>query len=322
VIKAMILAAGLGTRLRPLTFECAKPAMPLLGKPIVARLVEQLTDHGVGSFRINLHHMTQSVERIFHSAPWDTLPVSFSHEQEILGTAGGLKANESFFDQGTFLMVNGKIVMDLPLEEALAFHRERHALATLILCPQEPPYRWFPVRIDEEYRLCNFKGAVDGGEPTPQSYVFTGIHIIEPEIFSFIPPGVFYEINDQVYPAAMQSGKRVLGFPVQGYWQEPSNPGRYLEAQRDLFLRSGKAQTVHIPTDAIIDQRASVGPFVSMGSGCVLDGPCSLENAILWDNVHVKSGAVIRNSVLGSAVTIEGQCVDKVVTRNGEAPVV
>jgi NDP-sugar pyrophosphorylase family protein len=317
----MILAAGLGTRLRPLTLECPKPAMPLLGKPIIARLLKKLTAFGVESFRVNLHHLPHSVERIFQSPPWDGPPVSFSYEKEILGTAGGLKANESFFDQGTFLMVNGKIVMDLPLEQALAFHKERNALATLILFPQDPPYRWFPVRIDADYRLRNFKGTTDGGELTPQAYVFTGIHIMEPEIFSFIPSGVFYEINDQVYPAAMQSGKRVLGFPLEGYWQEPSNPGRYLETQKDLFTRSGARPAVHLPVDAVIDGRATLGPFVSLGSGCVIDGPSEVENAILWDDVHIKAGARVRNCVLGSSVTIEGECVDKVVTRHGEAPI-
>lgn len=317
----MILAAGLGTRLRPLTLECPKPAMPLLGKPIIARLLDKLTTFGVDSFRINLHHLPNCVEQIFQTPPWNGLPVSFSYENEILGTAGGLKANESFFDQGTFLMVNGKIVMDLPLQEALAFHKERNALATLILFPQEPPYRWFPVRIDEDYQLRNFKGAAEGGVLKPQAYVFTGIHIVEPEIFSFIPAGVFYEINDQVYPAAMQSGKRVLGFPLEGYWQEPSNPGRYLETQQDLFTRSHVHPTVHMPPDTVIDERASVGPYVSMGSGCVIEGSCSIENAILWDRVRVKSGAHIKNCVLGAGVTVQGACVDKVLTLNGEAPI-
>jgi NDP-sugar pyrophosphorylase family protein len=178
------------------------------------------------------------------------------------------------------------------------------------------------VRIDEDYRLRNFKGAAEGGELRPQAYVFTGIHILEPEIFSFIPPGVFYEINDQVYPAAMQIGKRVFGFPVEGYWQEPSNPARYLETQKDHFMRCGKTPWIHVPADTRIDERASLGPFVSLGSGCVLEGPCSVADAILWQDVRVKNSALVRNSIVGSGVTIDRDCVDKVVTRNGEVSVV
>jgi mannose-1-phosphate guanylyltransferase len=318
-MKAMILAAGLGTRLRPLTLERPKPAMPLLGKPIVARLVEGLMQLGVTEFRINLHHLPDTVRGIFRADPWDKLPVSFSYEEQILGTAGGLKANEAFFDEGTFLMVNGKIVMAFPLKEAIRFHQQRRALATLVLVRQQPPYRWFPVRIDEEGRLQNFKGARPVAEPRPEAYVFTGIHIIEPEIFRFIPPGIFYEINDQVYPAAMEQGLPVYGFPVEGYWGEPSNPWRYLEVQRDLFEASQSHAAVYVSPDARISPAARLGPFVSIGAGSVVEDNATIENAILWENVHVRGGATLKTCVIGSDVIVAGACIDKVITRNGEA---
>jgi NDP-sugar pyrophosphorylase family protein len=133
---------------------------------------------------------------------------------------------------------------------------------------------------------------------------------------------VFHEINDQVYPAAMQAGKRVYGFPVEGYWQEPSNPCRYLETQKDLFMRSGASPWTYVCSDATIDTRASLGPFVSVGPRCVVENACAIENSILWEDVHVKGGSRIRNSVIGAGVTIEGDCVDRVVTRNGEVAVV
>ena len=165
-MKAMILAAGLGTRLRPLTLERAKPAIPLLGKPLVIRLIEKLAQHGATDFRLNLHHLPRTIEDLFRIGPWDSLPVSFSYEARILGTAGGLKANEAFFDQGTFLMVNGDIVMEFPLEEAVAFHQQREALATLVLYPQQAPYRHSPIRIDEEGRSPQFQRDMAGREPS------------------------------------------------------------------------------------------------------------------------------------------------------------
>ncbi len=173
-MKAMILAAGLGTRLRPLTLERAKPAIPVIGKPLVVRLIEQLMKNGADSFRLNLHHLPDTVETVFRSAPAGDLPVSFSYEPEILGTAGGVKANESFFDQGTFLLVNGDIIMDFSLGEALEFHRRRKALATLILYPQSHPYVYFPVRIDENGVLNHFKGIQDTSTPHQAAYVFAG----------------------------------------------------------------------------------------------------------------------------------------------------
>jgi NDP-sugar pyrophosphorylase family protein len=320
-MKAMILAAGLGTRLRPLTLERAKPAIPLLGKPLVIRLLEKLAQHGATDFRLNLHHLPRTIEDLFRDDPWDSLPVSFSYEPHILGTAGGLKANESFFDQGTFLMVNGDIVMEFPLKEAVAFHRQREALATLVLYPQQAPYRHSPIRIDEKGRFRNFKGIWPGENPRPETYVFTGVHILEPEIFRFIPEGQFYEINDQVYLHALRNGMKVYGFPVEGYWNDLGDPKRYLEAQKATFTREASTLPVYISPDASMDDRVAFRPFVSVGPGCVLERDCFVENSILWDEVCVKSRASVRNSIVGANMTVEGDCIDRIVTRNGEVPI-
>ena len=320
-MKAMILAAGLGTRLRPLTLERAKPAIPLLGKPLVIRLLEKLAQHGATDFRLNLHHLPRTIEDLFQDDPWDSLPVSFSYESQILGTAGGLKANEAFFDQGTFLMVNGDIVMEFPLEEAVAFHRQREALATLVLYPQQAPYRHSPIRVDEEGRFRNFKGIWPGANPRAETYVFTGVHILEPEIFRFIPEGQFYEINDQVYLHALRNGMNVYGFPVEGYWNDLGDPKRYLEAQKAMFTREASTLPVYISPDASLDDRVAFRPFVSVGPGCVLERDCFVENSILWDEVCVRSRASVRNSIVGANMTVEGDCIDRIVTRNGEVPI-
>ena len=321
-MKAMILAAGLGTRLRPLTWERAKPAVPLLGKPLIIHLLETLTTWGAHGFRINLHHLPRTIERIFDVSPWNDLPVSFSFETRILGTAGGLKANEAFFDQGTFLMVNADIQMDFPLAEALAMHRDRRALATLLLFPQKPPYPYYPMRIDADHRLVNFKGFGVERSPTQGVYVFTGVHIIEPEIFSYIPEGRFSSIVDEAYVAALRDGKAVYGFPVSGYWNDLGDPRRYLQAQRDLLRATGECPPVYLPHSASKDPSSRLGPFVSAGKGCRLDGDTVVENSILWENVRMKSGSRLRNCIVGSDVTVTGHHTNKVITRFGESFIV
>jgi len=321
-MKAMILTAGLGTRLLPLTLERAKPAIPLLGKPLVIRLMEKLAESGVTGFRLNLHHLPGTIETIFHSPSWSDLPVSFSYEPQILGTAGGLKANESFFDDGTFLMVNGDIVTDFPLQEALSFHKENKALATLILYPQSPPYSDYPVCIDQDGLLRNFKGACEGGNLRPETYVFTGMHILEPAIFSLIPQGIYWEINDQVYPQALNAGKRILGFPVEGYWSDLGNPSRYLRTQADLMLREGTDPKTHIAPEATMSTGSIVGPFVSVAPGCVLESDSRIENAVLWEGVRVSKNCSVTNCIIGSHVTVDRDRSNTVITRNGEAPIV
>ncbi|MFH1118064.1 MAG: NDP-sugar synthase, partial [Pseudomonadota bacterium] len=259
-MKVMILAAGLGTRLRPLTLERAKPAIPLLGKPLMVRLILNLLDQGAQSFRINLHHLPHTIEELFDEPSWSRLPVSFSHEPRILGTAGGLKANEAFFDQGTFLMANGDIVLDASLKDAVAFHRERGALATLILFPQSAPFRHYPMRIDDEFRLAHFKGFVSGRPLRPETYVFTGVHILEPEIFEYISPATFSSITDEAYVNALNHGKPVLGYPVDGYWNDLGDPRRYLEVQRDLLSASGRNPSVVLSPEARVHASSRVGP--------------------------------------------------------------
>jgi NDP-sugar pyrophosphorylase family protein len=327
-MKAMILAAGLGTRLRPLTLERAKPAIPILGKPLVIRLIERLAEEGVKAFRLNLHHLPDTIRSIFESGirepfPSRNLTASFSFEPEILGTAGGLKANESFFDDELFVMANGDIIVDFPLTEAIAFHRQRNALATLLLYPQSRPYRHLPVRIDEEGRLHNFKGApASHGKVRPEAYVFTGVHLLSPEIFDFIPPACFSEINDEVYPAAIRSGKAVFGFPVEGYWNDLGNPVRYLEAQKDLLMRSSLSPPAWISNLAEIEETARVGPFVSIGAGCRLERSSLVENAVLWEDVTINSRGLVRDSILGAGVTVPGECCGQIITRSGEVPIV
>ncbi len=321
-MKAMILAAGLGTRLRPLTLERAKPAIPLLGKPLVISLIEKLMQHGATDFRLNLHHLPCTIEDLFLTPPWDSLPVSFSHEPRILGTAGGLKANEAFFDQGTFLMVNGDIVLEFPLEDAIAFHRDRRALATLVLYPQQAPYRYSPIRVDDEGHFRHFKGIRPGKPPLPGTYVFTGVHILEPEIFRLVPRGEFYEINDQVYTDGLERGEKIYGFPVDGYWNDLGTPRRYLDAQKALFQREATTPPVHISPGASLADYVAFSPYVSVGSGCVLERDSFLENSILWDKVRVRNRASIRDCIVGADMTVESDCTGKILTRNGEAAIV
>jgi NDP-sugar pyrophosphorylase family protein len=320
-MKAMILTAGMGTRLRPLTLERAKPAVPLLGRPLVVRLVETLSEMGVTGFRLNLHHLPDSIRSVFSTPPYDLLPVSFSYEPRILGTAGGLKANESFFDGDIFLMSNGDIVADFRLEDAIDFHRERNPIATMILYRQCAPYRHTPVRIDADFRIQGFKGRPFAGALTDETYGFTGIHIIDPRVFEFMPSGVFHEINDQVYPLLMDKGMDILGFPVEGYWNDLGDPGRYLEATKDLLQRSRYVGGSYVSTDALVRPGAQVGRGCSVEAGCVLEPGVRVEDCILWEGATVKRDVSLSRCIVGGCVTVKHDCHGKIITINGETPI-
>jgi NDP-sugar pyrophosphorylase family protein len=321
-MKAMILAAGLGTRLRPLTRERAKPATPLLGKPLIVRLVEWLKSQGAGRFRINLHHLPETITSLFPDSGGQDPVVSFSFEPTILGTAGGLKNNQAFFESGAFFMVNGDIATDADLEGALDFHRRKGALATLVLKRQTPPFAHYPVRMDAEGRLVGFKGRDTGGAVAlPDAYVFTGIHILEPEIFSYIPECGYYDINDSAYQAAMDDGQAVLGYRVEGRWSDLGTPGAYLRAHFDLLAQSGAGDTSFLSRSATVAEGAKVGPRAVLGENCLIEEAAEISDSVLWDHVTVKKGIKLERCIVGSGVTVCASAKDMVITLNGAAPI-
>ncbi len=320
-MKAMILAAGLGTRLRPLTLERAKPAIPLLGKPLVCHITEKLKALGVFDFRLNLHHLPETVEAAFENRV-DEIRVSFSYEPVILGTAGGLKANESFFADQTFIMANGDVLFDFELGNAIEFHKRMNAFATLILVPQAAPFPFYPIKIDSEFRLRHFKGEWPGGPVTPDTYVFSGIHILEPRVFDYIPPGRFCEINDEVYPKALAAGERIFGFPISGYWNDLGAPARYLAAQNALFKMSPQLRNVYRDGAITEDKSAAIGPYVSIGRNGSIENGVELKDCILWDDAHIAANSKLRGCILGSGVRFQGVASNKVISLMGEVDIV
>jgi NDP-sugar pyrophosphorylase family protein len=191
-------------------------------------------------------------------------------------------------------------------------------LATLVLAPQEPPFRYYPVRIDSEGRLIGFKGRNPQGAPIPGAFVFTGIHIIEPEIFDYIPAGRFAEINDEVYPAAMDQGKLILGFPTRGYWRDIGTPGSYLRAHWEL-LDAQHDRGLAYPSGLSEAPAGSVAPYVSVSPDCIIGSGAVLERTVIWDAVTIRPGVHVRNCVIGSGMTIEESVSDMALTRFGEA---
>lgn len=321
-MKAMILAAGLGTRLRPLTLECAKPAVTVCGKPLILRTVERLNQQGISSFRLNLSWLPSTVRSVFEQPDSSGFDVTFSHEPIILGTAGGLKTNQDFLESDTFLMVNGDILFDFRLDEAINFHRRTNALATLILMRQTPPFQYTPVRMDKYSKITSFAHNGASREPTAEIYVFTGIHILEPGIFQYIESGVFFEIISQAYKSALGNREKILGFPVEGYWNDLGNPARYLEAVKDAL--SGRLGS--LPIEAWISPKASVHVSaqlsnVTLDSGSIVESGCIIENSIIWENSIIRKGSVVKNCIVGKGTEIRGNHFDEVITVNGSGPV-
>ena len=300
-MRAMVLSAGYGTRLWPLTEQRTKPAIPILGKPLVGYVAEYLAGYGCNEIVVNLHHLPESVRAALGDGSKFGVRLQYVEEPEILGTSG---ARELLKDQ-TFVVVNGKIITDIDLNAALETHRRTRALATLVLIPNVNRERFSEVKTKGGF-VTGFGGMPQVTDHRTPPLMFTGIQILEHEIFDYIPRGVFSHSTTDVYPQAIAKGERIAAHVAEGNWRELSTLKRYLDISVDMLKER--------------DQ------MFSAGSGCVISESASVNQAILWDNVSIAAGAKVNRAVLadnvhiGEAETIEDAVVVPSSLVQGKTP--
>jgi len=216
----MILSAGYGTRLWPLTEDRTKPAIPILGKPLVGYVAEYLGRFGISEVVVNLHHRPDSVRYALGDGSRFGVHLEYVEEPQILGTSGAWDNARDLLDGDTFVVVNGKIITDIDLQKALESHRRTQAIATLVLVRNRKRERFTIVETQDGF-LKGFGSMPSPGpaeEPAP--LMFTGIQILEPRIFDYTPRGVFSHSTTDVYPKAMASGERIAAHVAEGEWDE------------------------------------------------------------------------------------------------------
>lgn len=235
-MKAMILAAGLGTRLRPLTNTVPKPLLPVGGTPLIVWNLLLLRRHGFRDVVINLHHLGPLIEHALGDGARFGMRITYSSEPVILGTGGGIKQVESFFNAQPALVLNGDTLFEMDLGELVEFHRAREAAATLVLREDHDAAQWGLVEIDGDRRILriNGKGKESRGEVFPR--MFAGVHILHPRLLRALPKCQPSSIID-AYLSAIARDELVLGFDQAGYWSDIGTPERYAQAERDVSTR-------------------------------------------------------------------------------------
>lgn len=300
-MRAIVLSAGYGTRLWPLTEDRTKPAIPILGKPLVGYVAEYLAGYGIDEIVVNLHHRPESVRRALGDGSQFGVKLHYVEEPVILGTSGALDNTREFFERETFVAVNGKIITDIDLSAALETHRKTQAIATLVLLPNARRER-FSVVETEEGRIKGFGGMpVDEG---PAPLMFTGIQILEPRIFEYIPRGVFSHSTTDVYPQAIASGETIAAHVASGKWRELSTLKRYLDISIELLKERGESYVAGansmIPTSATVTDSV-VWDDVKVGASA------QIKRAVLADDVTIPDGEVIENAVVVPRQLVEGK---------------
>lgn len=230
-MRAMILAAGFGTRLRPLTNTIPKPLLPVGGTPLIVWNLLLLRRYGIREVMVNLHHLGSLIEKELGNGDALGMRISYSPEPIILGTGGGIKQAEDFFQGEPFLVLNGDTLLELDVSDLLCFHRQHHPLATMVVREDPDAERWGAVELDHEQRVVRINGRGCLGKVASAVRMFAGVHVMHPRLLRTVLRGRESSIID-AYTHEIEHGESVLGYMFTGYWSDVGTPARYEDAQR------------------------------------------------------------------------------------------
>jgi mannose-1-phosphate guanylyltransferase/phosphomannomutase len=234
----MILAAGMGTRLRPLTDNLPKIMLPIAGRPLIDYIVRLFREHGIEDIAINLHHKPETVREHLGDGQRFGVHVTYSFEEKLLGTAGALGKLRNFFTE-TFVAINGDMLSSIDISAQVDFHRSRRATATIALFEVADPTTRGVVELDGDRRIRRFV------EKPPADRVFSnlvnaGVYVIEPEVLNYIPDNTLADLGTDTFPLLLQAGKRLFGYPSSDYLLDIGTLASYKQAEEDVL--SGKVK--------------------------------------------------------------------------------
>ncbi len=233
MIRALILAAGFGTRLRPLTDTTPKPLLDVGGRPMIAYPLLLARSAGISEVLINLHHLGHQIRAALGDGADYGVRITYSEEDPILDTGGAIKNAERFLRDDTFVIFNADTIVDLDLPAMLAFHRARGGIATMLLRSDPEVERYGAIAVDSDSRVRRFLGfpAIVSQPLTPLMY--GGVWIFEPRVFEHMPPGVF-SVTKQTGPSLLRAGEALYGYRYEGYWRVLDTPEGLAAGRQDL----------------------------------------------------------------------------------------
>ncbi|MEY2749596.1 MAG: hypothetical protein RLZZ168_1612 [Cyanobacteriota bacterium] len=320
-MKAMILAAGKGTRVRPITHTIPKPMIPILQKPVMEFLLELLREHGFTEIMVNVSHLAEEIENYFRDGQRFGVEIAYSFEGRIedgeligdaMGSAGGLKKIQTFqrFFDDTFVVLCGDALIDLDLSEAVRRHKAKGAMASLITkrVPREQVSSYGVVVTDDDGRVRSFqeKPAVD---EAASDMINTGIYIFEPEVLDYVPAGVPFDIGSDLFPRLVEDGAAFYALPMEFEWVDIGKVPDYWQAIRSVL--QGQVRQVQIPGKEVRpgifaglnvaanwDKINVEGPIYVGGMTRIEDGATIIGPAMIGPSCHICEGATIDNSII------------------------
>ncbi len=326
-MKAVVMAGGEGSRLRPLTCQIPKPMVPVMNRPLIEYTADLLYYHGIHDVAVTLQYLPEQIREHFGDGSAHHLRMRYYVEDEPLGTAGSVKNAAPFLDQ-TFIVISGDALTDIDLTNALEFHRRKGAMATLVLTPVVNPLEYGLVITSEDGRITRFVEKPGWGEVFSDT-VNTGIYILEPEVLEYVEPGQMVDFSKDVFPRLLENNEPLFGCVLPGYWCDVGNLEQYCRAHRDILsggvnvnLKARESEKgIWMEEGVEVHPRASVSSPSYLGEGTYLGpgveiketvlGPhnwlencASVKRGITWERACLERKASVRGAVLCSRVRV------------------
>lgn len=331
MIKAVLMAGGKGSRIRPLTLSRPKPLIPVANRPMIEYIIEKIRNSGYDELVVTISYLKSQIKALLQKN-YPDMNIKYSVEKTPLGTAGGVKNASKYIDD-TFFVLSGDVLVDVDLNELLQFHKENNAIATMVLTPVDNPSHFGIAVLDDKNQIVKFLE-----KPSPHE-VFskianTGIYVLEPEIFDYIKTKKGeVDFSQDIFPQLIEDEAGIYGYVLEDYWNDVGRPQTYLQANYDVLNKKikpeprgtkltegvGRLGDMWIGKEVEIENKVRIiGPVV-IGDGCCIEKNCVLgRNMVMGNNVHLEKNSTIKGSVIFPDSTIkEGSYLKDCIVDSG-----
>ncbi len=329
-MKAFILAAGYGKRLEPLTKAVPKPMVPVANKPVMQYNIELLRKYGIRDIIANIHYFPEQIENYFGDGSGQGVNLSYSYEEELLGTAGGVKRMSQLTKMdGTFIVISSDTLTDINISRMLAYHKKKKALATIALTPVDDVTQFGVVAIDENERITAFQEKPTVGE-AKSNLVNSGVYIFEPEILEMISPKM-RDFGKDLFPRLVLERAPFYGYRMIEYWNDVGGIEKLKSANSDVLkglvraevlarrvgsstwlgkgtqvARSAKFEgTIILGDKTVVEENVEIYGNVSVGDKCVIGEGSVISDSAIWSDTHVGKGSRLDKCLVGSWCFLE-----------------
>jgi mannose-1-phosphate guanylyltransferase/phosphomannomutase len=332
-MKAVVMAGGEGSRLRPLTIGRPKPMVPIIGRPVAEHILQLLKEHGITEVVMTVQYLASSIEDYFGDGSQFGMKIHYSREETPLGTAGSVKNAEEFLDD-TFIVISGDALTDFDLTKIIEFHNEHQAMATLTLAHVTNPLEYGVIITDPDGRITQFLEKPSWAQVFSDA-INTGIYVLDPKVLSYFEADTVFDFSNDLFPILLNKGDPLFGYVAQGYWCDVGNLSEYMRANADalrgtvrlkipgrniggdIWVEEGvdlaeSAQIfgpVYLGQSTRVMDGASVHGPCSIGSYAIVDAHATVDRSVIWNNSYIGEFAELRGALVGAHTSLKSKAV-------------